>query len=240
MTAQQTRPIEKIMTELSAECNAFASMIGASIEGFDGHSTSQIDLKALFADLSGWLAALAVAGAPEKMLVGQWQGTRSQAGLGVTILSWMMLQNLSHALGFPDESRCVEVFRSFGLDFAWQESAAAEDQARTVFLATLLTKTAGMQPHPAVDAHTFTHLCQDRDNRKFLGVNKHEDQTWFLQEGMTALAGAVALQAGVMQLRAGQGKEVDAISAAAAEHLRQRLARAAAVGYRLDKFLDLS
>jgi hypothetical protein len=240
MAARQTRPIEKIMTELSAECNAFASMIGSSIEGFDSHSTSQIDLKALFADLSGWLAALAVAGTPEKILVGQWQGTRSQAGLGVTILSWMMLQNLSQALGFPDESRCVEVFRSFGLDFAWQESAATEDQARTVFLATLLTKTAGMHTHPAVDAHTFTHLCQDRDNSRFLGVNKHEDQTWFLQEGMTALAGAVALQAGVMQLRAGQGKEVDAISAAVAEHLRQRLARAAAVGYRLDKFLDLS
>ena len=97
-----------------------------------------------------------------------------------------------------------------------------------------------MQPHPAVDAQAFAYLCQGRDNRRFLGVNRHQEQTWFLQEGMTALAGAIALQVGILQLRAGQGKEVPAISTAAAEHLRQRLARAAAVGYRLDKFLDLS
>jgi hypothetical protein len=97
-----------------------------------------------------------------------------------------------------------------------------------------------MQPHPAVDAQAFAPLCQDRDNSRFLGVNRHQEQTWFLQEGMTALAGAIALQAGILQLRADQGKEVPTISTAAAEHLRQRLARAAAVGYRLDKFLDLS
>ena len=240
VTARQTGPIDKIMTELSAECNAFARMIGSSIEGSDGHSTSQIDLKALFSDVSGWLAELSAAEAVEKMLAGQWQGRRAQAGLGVTILSWLMLQNLSQALGFSDESRCFEVFGSYGLDFAWQESAASEDQRRTVFLATLLTKTADMQPHPAVDAQAFAPLCQDRDNSRFLGVNRHQEQTWFLQEGMTALAGAIALQAGILQLRADQGKEVPTISTAAAEHLRQRLARAAAVGYRLDKFLDLS
>jgi glycosidase len=240
VTARQTRPIDNIMTELSAECNAFASMIGSSIDGFDGHSTSPIDLKALFADLSGWLAELAAADTVEKMLAGQWQGKRSQAGLGGTILSWLMLQNLSQSLGFSDESRCFDVFGSYGLDFAWQESAASEDQSRTVFLATLLTKTAGMQPHPAVDTQAFAHLCLDRDNSRFLCVNRHEEQTWFLQEGMTALAGAIALQAGILQLRAGQGKEAPAISKTAAELLRQRLARAAAVGYRLDKFLDLS
>ena len=240
VTARQTRPIDNILTELSAECNAFASMIGSSIDGFDGHSTSPIDLKALFADLSGWLAELAAADTVEKMLAGQWQGKRSQAGLGGTILSWLMLQNLSQSLGFSDESRCFDVFGSYGLDFAWQESAASEDQSRTVFLATLLTKTAGMQPHPAVDTQAFAHLCLDRDNSRFLCVNRHEEQTWFLQEGMTALAGAIALQAGILQLRAGQGKEAPAISKTAAELLRQRLARAAAVGYRLDKFLDLS
>jgi glycosidase len=240
MTAQRTRPIEKIVTELSAECNAFASMIGSSIEDVDDHSVSQIDLEVLFADLSGWLAELAAAEAAEKMLAGQWHGTRSQAGLGVTILSWMMLQNLSQALNFPENSRFFSVFRSFGLDFAWQESAATENQAKVVFLATLLSKTASMQPHPAVDNHAFIQICQDPENASFLGVNRHEDQIWFLQESMTALAGTVALQAGIMQIRAGQGKEVLTISTTAAEHMRQRLARAAAVGYRLDKFLDLS
>jgi glycosidase len=239
LTTQQTRPIEKIMTELAAECNTFASMIASSMEGPDDHSPSPIALHAPFADLSGWLAELSSAGAAEKILAGQWQGTRSQAGLGVTILSWVILQSLSKALGYPDESRCFDVFRSFGLDFSWQESAASEDQTRNIFLATLLTKTAGMQPHPAVDAQAFKQLCQNRDNASFLGVNKHEDKTWFLQEGMTSLAAAVALQDGVMQLLAAQSKEIPAVSTSAAEHLRQRLARAAAVGYRLDKFLDL-
>jgi len=50
----------------------------------------------------------------------------------------------------------------------------------------------------------------------------------------------VALQAGSRALYSGTQKEVAKISSAAAEVLRQRLARAAAVGYRLDKFLDLN
>lgn len=97
-----------------------------------------------------------------------------------------------------------------------------------------------MEPHPAADAKVFTQLCQEADIGRFLGVNKHANQTWFLQERMTALAGAVALQAGVMQLQASHNKQVSVTSSSAAEQLRQRLARAAAVGYRLDKFLALS
>jgi hypothetical protein len=57
---------------------------------------------------------------------------------------------------------------------------------------------------------------------------------------MTALVGIVALQAEVLPL-IGQDKAVTSGTSTVviSELLRQRLARAAAVGYRLDKFLHL-
>jgi hypothetical protein len=58
---------------------------------------------------------------------------------------------------------------------------------------------------------------------------------------MTALVGIVALQAEIMQLIQGvETGDTDKLSSAAPDILRQRLARAAAVGYQLDKFLNLS
>ena len=57
---------------------------------------------------------------------------------------------------------------------------------------------------------------------------------------MAALAGVVALQAEIMQLMTQPEAEITDTSATAIpDILRQRLARAAAVGYRLDKFLNL-
>ncbi len=239
-TRQQTRPIAKLIAEINAECNSFARMVGRSLQDAEIDSDTRFDLKTLFAELSAWLADMDAAEGPETLLSGQWQGARNQAGQSVTLLSWLILRRLSQTLGFPDEAGCLDALRRFGLDFAWWESAGSQDQLRTVFLARLLARTASMEPHPAVAAKVFTQLCQEPDIGRFLGVNKHADQTWFLQERMTALAGAVALQAGVMQLQANHNKEVSVTSTSAAEQLRQRLARAAAVGYRLDKFLALS
>ena len=57
---------------------------------------------------------------------------------------------------------------------------------------------------------------------------------------MTALASIVALQAGIMQfLRKIEEERTDKPAVVIADILRQRQARAAAVGYRLDKFLRL-
>jgi hypothetical protein len=236
---QQTRPIASLMSELNKEYNVFVRMISPSIEGDGSRSTTQVDLKELFTALSIWLADLDTAKSPEKWLAAQWQGTRSQTGLGVPVLSWMILHGLSQALGFSDESLCFEGFRQFGLDFAWQESATSEDQTKTVFLTNLLAQTATMEPHPATDGTAFEQLCQDHGNSGLLGINRHAGQTWFLREGMTALAGAVALQGAIMQSHADTETGTATTSSSTAECLRQRLARAAAVGYRLDKFLDL-
>jgi hypothetical protein len=180
--------------------------------------------------------------------------------LGVALLSWLLLHNLGKMLGFRDGTDGLECLRRFGLDYAWQESVTSAEQERDVFLATLLMQTAARTSHPATSEVAFAELCNDPVNTRLLGINSHANETWFLQEGMTALAGAIALQAEITDLmnrgKAESAKAAPAIAEvtdlmnggkaegakaapAIAEILRQRLARAAAVGYRLDKFLSL-
>ena len=139
-------------------------------------------------------------------------------------------------LGFS----CLESLRQFGLDYAWQETATSAEQERDILLATLLLQTTALTPHPATSTSAFTELCNNPDNARLLGINSHADATWFLQEGMTALAGVVALQAEIMQLMGGpETGDTDKSPSTIPDILRQRLARAAAVGYRLDKFQRL-
>ena len=115
------------------------------------------------------------------------------------------------------------------------------EQERDVFLATLLLQTATLSPHPATCDVAFAELCNDPGNARLLGINMHADETWFSQEGMTALAGIIALQSGIIQIlgeKSATGTDIS--SPVISDILRQRQARAAAVGYRLDKFLRLS
>jgi hypothetical protein len=134
----------------------------------------------------------------------------------------------------------LESLRRFGLDFAWQESATSTEQERTIFLTNLLLQTATLSPHPATCEAAFAKLCKKPENAKLLNINRHADETWFSREGLTALAGIVALQSEIMQLLRKAEEETTAEPAVViADILRQRLARAAAVGYRLDKFLYL-
>jgi hypothetical protein len=200
-------------------------------------------LAELLSTLPGWLADLSSAKLPEKLLANSWYGTPAQSGLGVALFSWLLLHNLSKMLGFSDDTHCLAYLRQFGLDYAWQEIATSAEQERDIFLTTLLMQTTELSPHPATSASAFAELCNDPDNSRLLGINTHADETWFLREGMTALAGVVALQAELIQLMQLMGEAeagvTDRSSAAIADILRQRLARAAAVGYRLDKFLSL-
>jgi len=101
-------------------------------------------------------------------------------------------------------------------------------------------QTSALSPHPATCDAAFAELCNDPGNAGLLGTNVHAGESWFSQEGMTALAGSVALQAEIAQLMSKSAAEkADKSAVAIADILRQRLARAAAVGYRLDKFLHL-
>lgn len=156
------------------------------------------------------------------------------------MLGWLLLHNLGKLLGCPDDGTTLEFLYGYGLNYAWQESAASTDQERDVLLATLLMRTSSLSPHPSGCEAAFIGLCSDPANAGLLGINMHAGSTWFIQEGMTALAGAIALQAAIMQ-RGPSGKPLvrEPAMKGVAETLRQRLARAAAVGYRLDKFIGL-
>jgi glycosidase len=237
----QTAPIKALLAELTEELCAFADILRSSAKLPAAESTSLVTKTELFAVLPAWLADLPAAKKPEQLLAELWNGSRKQAGLGVPLLGWLILHELGEMLAFPDGFRCLECLGHLGLNYSWQESATSAEQERTVFLTQLLMKTATQAPHAATCDAAFAALCNDPDNAGLLGINVHAGQSWFLKEGMSALAGVVALQAEILKLShkrmtADPSSSVDVIP----ELLRQRLARAAAVGYRLDKFLYLS
>ena len=236
----QPAPVQALTTELAKELEDLAAVLRASSE-YQGHEpTAPAELTTQIGALPAWLAALGSAKPPAKLLADSWYGAPTQPGLGTALLSWLLLQNLGKLLGLSDGAQCLEVLRRFGCDYAWQELATTADQERDVFIATLLMKISADSQHPATCEAAFEKLCHDPGNTNLIGINKHAGETWFSREGMTALIGAVALQADIMQ-RVAVNPAGNAGPPTTAVHdlFRRRLARAAAVGYRLDKFLNL-
>jgi hypothetical protein len=233
-------PIKELLTTLSVELHAFATLLHSSVESHGEEAPAANHLDDILAILPNRLTELATEELPGKLLASAWHGSRTEDGLGVPILGWLLLDCLGKTVGFSDNIGCPESFRRFGLDFAWQESAMTAEQERNIFLTNLLLQTATLSPHPATCEAAFAKLCNDPGNARLLNINRHADETWFSQEGMTTLAGIVALQAEIVQLLRKPEEETTAEPAVViADILRQRLARAAAVGYRLDKFLRL-
>ena len=190
--------------------------------------------------LPGWLAGIAKAEMPEQLLCEMWQGKRDRHGLGPALLGWLLLHDLGQRLGLENDRQCLDLLRGFGLDFAWRESASSPTQSIDVFIGMLLLQTPARPLHPATSDQLFAELFTDPQNSSLLGINQHAGQSWFSREGLAALAGAVALQAALLHLASPSSEEdPDMTTALISERLRERLARAAAVGYRLDKFLHL-
>lgn len=197
-------------------------------------------LERLLADVAGWLSLQTAGELPGGLLTEAWHGTRRQPGLGGPVLGWILLHSLGKLISVDGGTRCLQTLRHFGLDYALQESTATAEQERDIFITLALLQTADLTPHPASSESAFARLCSDPVNAGLLGINTHAGTTWFVQEGMATLAGAVALQAGITTLlcRVEEDRTMGPANIIA-EILRQRLARAAAVGYRLDKFLRL-
>ncbi len=236
----QPQPIRALVLELSEELYTFAASLCLPENLLNEDVTSPTGLPDLLTTLPDWLSTLSKAKMPEKLLADLWCGARTQSGLGISLFSWLLLHNLGKILGLTDDTHCLRYLRQFGLDYAWQEIATSAEQERDVFLATLLMQTSVLSPHPATNESAFATLCNDPDNAGLLGINSHADETWFMQEGMAALAGVVALQAEIMQLMTQpEAESTDTSATTIPDILRQRLVRAAAVGYRLDKFLNL-
>jgi hypothetical protein len=236
----QTGPVKTLIDEVNEDFCALTDELHSQKAFKSGEAECYSDLKGQLAALPELFAEQSIENPAEKLVVDLWYGKSTQAALGAPLLGWLLLHTLANALGFSNDTDCLEFLRRFGLEFAWQESVTGPDQEKEVFLATLLMQTATLDPHPSQDPDAFKQLCHAPENAKLLGINTYNQQTWFSREGMTALVGVVALQARVLTFigthRAGVP---DTASAVIADILRQRLARAAAVGYRLDKFLNL-
>jgi hypothetical protein len=237
--APLTAPVKAMIGQLCEELHGFVEAL-SSAQGSKNSLPSAGRLDRQLEVLAAWLGSLSTSRLPDKLLVEAWFGTRRLTGLGPAMLGWLLLHNLGELLGCPDDDVTLEYFRRYGLDYAWQESITSDDQARDVLLITLLMRTSSLSPHPAFSEATFTKLCDDSTSAGLLGINSHAGVTWFNKEGMAALAGAIALQAAIMREEQSGTLAVDApAKRGVADTLRQRLARAAAVGYRLDKFLGL-
>ena len=238
-TAPQPKPVRATLKALLGELDSLVSglRVAANIQAPPPPSD---EFKNLVKKLPGWLVRMAKAKMPGKLLHEMWQGKSDRPGLGAAVLSWQLMHDLGLQLGLADDRQCLELLRGFGLDFAWQESAASQAQTRDVFLGMLLMQTSAGPLHPATSDPVFAELVTAPKNAGLLGINRHAGQSWFAKEGSAALAGSVALQAALMVIASpDSSEESKAMTALIPERLRERLARAAAVGYRLDKFLHL-
>jgi glycosidase len=236
--APWSKPVESLIDGLVEDLHAFAKCLNTTGRSCQMESVSA-GLRSLFTALSDWLNALSSDRIPRSLLAKAWHGSRTQSSLGIPLLSWLMLHQLGKTMEFTNDLSYLEHLKSFGLDYAWQEASSTPEQQNSTFVAMLLMRTSGLSPDPAIDEATFAQLCTDPSNASFLGINVHAGERWIVQESLVALAGAVALQAELMQLQAKEVVLRNESEESIAEVLRQRLARAAAVGYRLDKFLKM-
>ncbi len=237
MAPQQPQPIKALISNIDREITAFAELLAHYTDSVKIEPSVPENLAGLLTTVLTQMVALTSKGHPETLLSNHWQGSNKKKPSATSVLCWIILQKLAERTGSPNETLFFETLRRYGLDFAWQERATTEEQSKEVFIVSLLAQTVTMSPHPATDESAFTQLCQASENQNFLGINIHAGQSWFSREGMASLVGGLALQAWIMTLRDKPSTEK---TSEIAEIMRQRLARAAAVGYRLDKFLSLS
>lgn len=216
--------------DLMMESMADAGLVNQS-------ETANADDIDFFRVLPTWLTELPTQGFPEQLLADVWFGHRNHPALGAVILAWQVLKSLCKR---ADNLNAYD-FRSFinkiGLDYAWREHVSNKEKERAISLAMLLLRTA--ESNPATDDELFAELCTDTANKELLGINEHAGDRWFNREGMISVAGAVALQAAVLGLEKNLASIDKAAFSEIAEKLRQRLARATAVGFKLDKFISL-
>jgi hypothetical protein len=220
-----------LLSELSADFDCLASLLSNTIDSASTHSAAK-GIDTLFAVLAPWLKQLDIR-MPGKLLVKAWHGSRIEPGLGVPLLAWRLLQLLRETLGLQNDREWTSLLQRFGLDYAWHQSVEKRQQQTVVLALQLLDVSAKAA---ATDDAAFAKLLQEPVNQKFLGINNYQGTIWFNRERFTALATSIALRAALhQQLETCHSSEISEV----AERLRRRLARAAAVGYQLEKFLLL-
>ena len=230
-------PHQALILELDTELQLLAGIMAAESGKPPGPQAAT--LPALLMRLPQWLTDCAAQKLPHSLLAERWSGSAKAPGLGSLVLAWLLVRALGQACGQPTAAETTGLLHRFGLDHAWRESATSARLEHEGQLAMLLLETEALSPHPAVDEAAFVKLVEDRGLQALLGINRHAGTTWFSREAMTDLAGILALQSSILQLTEREIAAGEPQATTSAVILRQRLARAAAVGYRLDKFLRL-
>ena len=237
-TEPQPKHVTEELFQLFTKTSSVADLIRSPEEDFE-YAPVPEQLLPFFVTMPAWLDQLSKSGLPKSLLYEIWLGQEFCPSLGAPLLGWLMLKKMGcqWRLNGP---QCFELLCEFGLDGAWKEMARSEDQALLIDLTVLLLQSGEQQPHPAINDKAFVDFITARKAARILGINQYAGQTWFSKEGIGMLTGGIALQYAMMtRLASPDTASPRQNDQFVSECLRQRLPRAAALGYRLDKFLNL-
>ncbi len=212
-----------LTVELDDELRALAGLLHPGEMRAKGVPALAEDL----ARCAGWLTDPAAA-----PLAAFWSGPD---GIAYPLLCWRLFVQLQRYL--PDDAEPLRSqFKSLGLELGWSEGLMPAQRKRDLPLAMLLIAADRLAPPPALDHFGFAALLRDPAQQALLGVNRHDGETWFNRERMTALVAALACQAAHLAAGAAPSGNRPLLARIAARAVRRGTA-ATAAGYRLEAFL---
>ena len=161
-----------------------------------------------------------------------WSAGDALEGVTYPLLSWQLCEEFMQQLyGQRDPHRLSNDVGRFGLDQAWQEILPPTASVEDSVLTEVLLLTADTLPHPAENLSALQQLTERPLVRRWLRINRYEQELWFDRDRMQRLCAALVLQ----RLCLPTGSPVRL--ATDMERYQRRVLRAEASGYRLDKFL---
>ena len=236
MTTPLVSPVRTMIREFANELDTLVDLFLIHLDRTPAAIFSERSLRQDMAELSTWLDMLTTCEWPGQMLLNIWQGKPGVPCLGPAILTWRLLAALGQRLECRSQEDLWALLQRLGLDHAWQEVLSGPDDQRNLNLSLILLETEGMHPHPALSDVALAELIRTSRVAALTGLNEYAGERFFNREGMMTLCAALAVQA---DWNPGQPTSLSRPSSESLETFRGRLARAAAVGYRLDKFIQL-
>ncbi len=236
-TSPLTPPAGNLTSELDTELEAMALLLRAELTATSRSLIASEPLQTDIEWLNQYLNTLPEIRPHGRLLYDDWLGSTDRFAIGRSVLAWWLVHRLGKTLGIDDGASVWTQLGHFGLNYAWREACTTDDDRWDQALAETLVMIDVRSPHPAYSAESFSELVRSPEVMPLLGVHEHAGDTWFNRERMAGLCGALVIQSewlSTVSSEADRPEDLDAL-----EMYRHRLARAAAVGYRLDNFLSL-
>ncbi|MBW2451480.1 MAG: alpha-amylase [Deltaproteobacteria bacterium] len=237
MTPPLVGPGQTVVRECAKELDTLAALFSTHLDLVPTATTpSEQSLRQDMVDLSTWLGTLAPSRLPGQILLKIWQGSSDVCSLGPAIIMWRLLAALGQRLSCSAPASLWAMMQRLGLDHAWHEVLSEPGDRRNLNLSWILLEAEAMDPHPARSETALAELVGTSRVATVIGLNEYAGERFFNREGMMALCAALAIQADwTLGRPTGPGRP----GPEPLETFRGRLARAAAVGYRLDNFIHL-